>query len=212
MSEILAFAGRRTNAEAINDAATLGYLKPSDSIIDLTYGLGRFWTTWQPDPAQGGRLWRADLDADRSLDFPDGLDATSTFLADRTYDAVVVDPPYKLNGRSEQGGPAGSDVDYGVGGEYRSRDDRHELMLAMLDEAHRIAKRGGYILYKCQDQVNGGRTRHQERMIANRAEDLGAWHLTTLFVEGMRPQPDGRAQKTPRNNFSSLLVIQRKSR
>lgn len=206
--EINVFAGRRTNAEAIRDLATLGYLKPEDRVIDLTYGLGRFWNLWTPES-----LVRADLDPERSPDVPGGLDAKATGYADGSFDVTVVDPPYKLNGQSEQGGPASSDVDYGVGGEYRSAKEKHWLMLAMLDEAHRITSPKGYILFKCQDQVAGGRTRHQERMVANHAEDkLGAWHLTTLFVEGARSQPSDRPQKTPRNNFSSLLVIQRKKK
>lgn len=207
--EILAFAGRRTNAEAIRDLAALGYLKPDDGIIDLTYGLGRFWTLWQP---KENRLKRADLNPELSPDFELGLDATDTNFPDQLWDVVVVDPPYKLNGTSEGRGPSASDVDYGVDGDYHSVASKHHLMLAMLTEAHRIVKRNGYIIYKCQDQVNGGRTRQQERMIANAAEELGAWHLTTLFVEGARAQPSHRPQKTPRNNFSSMLVIQRKAR
>lgn len=42
-------AGRRTNAQAIEDLAELGVLLKSHVVIDLTIGpKAGFWTRWQP--------------------------------------------------------------------------------------------------------------------------------------------------------------------
>ncbi len=37
-----------TNAHMIVDAARLGYLRKDWWTLDPTYGLGNFWTLWQP--------------------------------------------------------------------------------------------------------------------------------------------------------------------
>ena len=203
MSEILAFSGRKTNAEAIEDCAKLGYIGPGDLTIDLTYGLGRFWTRWKPD-----ELHCADLNPDKSPDFPDGLDATATGFLDSCYDVVVVDPPYKLNGKSGQGGPASSDADYGVDGDYMPVGARMNLMRNMLTEANRIVKPGGVVLYKCQAQVVSGNVMWQDRVMAQHAEHVGMRHIDSLFVEGVRAQPSGRRQIHARRNYSTLLVLQ----
>lgn len=204
--EIMAFAGRKTNAEAIRDCVRLGYIGETDDIIDLTYGLGRFWTLTGELP----RLQRADLDPAKSPDWPDGLDATNTGLSSASFDVAVIDPPYKLNGTSDMGGPATSDSDYGVAGDYHSREARHDLMFRMLIEGIRLVRPKGFVLYKCQAQVNGGKVRWQPNMIANWATERGMEHVDELYVEGYRPQPPGRAQKTARRNYSTLLILKRK--
>ena len=83
---VKAFGGRCTNAEAIADCHKLKYIKATDTVVDLTYGKGRFWKLYEHP-----RLVRCDLNPVRSLDFPDGLDATATGFEDRLFDVVVVD-------------------------------------------------------------------------------------------------------------------------
>ena len=45
---VLAIGARRTNAELIDDCATLGYLRADEPTFDATYGEGAFWTRWEP--------------------------------------------------------------------------------------------------------------------------------------------------------------------
>ena len=150
---VLALAERRTNAALIADCATLGYLTDDMAIWDPTYGLGTFWTNWQPDPVKGGLLFRTDIDPAKSPDFISGVDATRTTMGGDHWGAVVLDPPYKLNGTDQ-----GEGHRYGVTAP-ATRADKHRLMADMLTEAHRVVRPGGTVLFKCQDQVEGGRVR-----------------------------------------------------
>ena len=185
---IYAKDGWATNAAMIAQAVKpLGYL--NGRVIDMTYGLGRFWSEWRPDglvtvdlnPAAG-----ADLVADfRQLPFPD-----------RSFDVAVFDGPYKLNGRPSQGGPATSDDDYGVGGDTVTRwQDRYQLLLDGITEACRIADR---VLVKCQDQVNSGHVRWQTVDFTVHAARCGFDRVDSFDFPGYRPQPSDRSRKCPK--------------
>lgn len=187
---------RRTNAQAIVDCHRLGYIDDDDRTLDATFGEGRFWTFWRPttlamndlDPACG------NLHHDfRALPFDD-----------RSWDVVVFDPPYKLNGTPDSGGPASSDKGYGVGTPTRWQD-RIELILAGARECARVADER--LLVKVQDQVCSGQIRWQTHMVLN---DLGTWRLVDeLYVVGERAQPAGRTQRHASRNYSTLMVFAR---
>jgi hypothetical protein len=188
---ILAFGGRRNNAEAIRDCAVLDYLP--GPVLDPTYGSGRFWNLLRPvdliasdrNPACGVLV--ADFTA---LPFADGSFAT-----------VVFDPPYKANGTSTGKGCASSDAGYGVA-VYRSKSARMELILAGVSECARVASR--FVLVKCQDQ----RDEEQTRPIKNHADTCGLRFRDDLHVPGHRKQPpDGGRQRHVWRDYSTLLVF-----
>lgn len=191
---------RRTNAHLIADVAALGYLRDEDLVLDTTFGLGRFWAQFRPL-----RLVACDLDPSR---VPAGglvVDFTDLPFADGTFDVVVFDPPYKLNGRA---GSHASDAGYGVA-TTATAAERLGLIGAGLVECIRVAKVGGALLVKCQDQVVSGRKTWQRRIVANAAEALGCVQLDELYVTGHRPQPPGRRQVHSRSNSSALLVLRK---
>lgn len=198
---VLALAERRTNAALIADCATLGYLTDDMTIWDPTYGLGTFWTDWQPDPGVSGHLHRTDIDPAKSPDCSDGIDATSSPWPNDWWHAVVLDPPYKLNGTDQ-----GEGHRYGVT-QPATRADKHRLMADMLTEAHRVVRPGGTVLIKCQDQVEGGRVRWQSHTFAAHGEALGLELVDLLLFPSYRPQPSGRSQHHARRNYSTLLVF-----
>ena len=203
---VLALAKRRTNAALIADCATLGYLTDDMAIWDPTYGLGTFWNDWQPDPVKGGLLFRTDIDPAKSPDFISGVDATRTTMGGDHWGAVVLDPPYKLNGTDQ-----GEGHRYGVTAP-ATRADKHRLMADMLTEAHRVVRPGGTVLFKCQDQVEGGRVRWQTHTFAAHGETLGLELVDLLLFPSYRPQPSGRSQHHARRNYSSLLVFTKPKR
>lgn len=193
--DVLAFV-ERDNAALIVDCARLGHME--GSVVDVTYGRGRFWTRYRPPG-----LVAFDLDPACGVAV---ADFRCLPLADHSFDVVVLDPPYKLNGTSTGRGPSAADARYGVAAGYRSIADRHALILAGLDEALRVARRR--VLVKCQDQIASGRLWQQTVMVANRAVELGAVVVDVLHVAGMRAQPSGRRQLHARRNYSTLLVLE----
>ena len=79
-----------SNAEMIEDVARLGYL--DGKILDCSFGYGTFWANWTPDD-----FVACDLDPEKS---PCGysVDFRDMPFTDKSFDVVVFDPPYKLNG------------------------------------------------------------------------------------------------------------------
>ena len=198
---VLAVGGWRNNAEMIRDAVVpLGYLRADWDTLDPTFGLGRFWALWCPD-----RLVASDLDPAKS---PTGtpVDFRDLPHPDASFDAVVFDPPYKLNGTSTGRGASASDADYGVAGP-ATWQARHELIRDGITEATRVLKPGGMLLVKCQDQVCSGQVRWQTREFAAHAEGLGHRLVDRFDLLGHRPQPAGRRQVHARRNTSTLLIL-----
>lgn len=179
MSEVLAFDTYRTNAALIAACARLGYLRSDWSTLDPTFGYGEFWEEWRPD-----HLVRGDLNPTKSPDHPAGLDFRVLPYPDRHFDAVVFDPPYKLNGR-----PNPEDERYGVHVPARWQD-RYALCLEGVAECARVARR--FLLVKCQDQVCSGQVRFQTIDFAQPALDAGFRRVQVLYKLGGRPQPEER--------------------
>lgn len=196
---VLAVTAWKSNAELIADVARLGYLHADWPTLDPTYGRGTWWKAFRPTD-----LTACDLDPEKS---PLGrsVDFTALPFPDENFRAVVFDPPYKLNGTPT----ADIDARYGVD-VYRSREDRHRLIRDGVAECTRVLERGGFLLVKCQDQVNGGRVRWQTDMVTAHAETLGLAKVDALHMVAYRPQPEGRRQEHARRNHSTLLVFQRR--
>lgn len=201
--EIDAIGPYQNNAELIEACVQLGYLHKDLFTVDPTYGLGKFWSNWAPTD-----LWASDLERYKS---PQGypVDARQLPFDDGAVDAVVLDPPYKLNGTSNSGGPANSDESYGVAGDYIKWQDRHTLVCEMLTEAARIVRSKGHVLLKCQDQVCSGRIRWQTWEFSEYAEqECGLRLVDSLMLVGKRKQPAGN-QKHARRNYSTLLIFRK---
>lgn len=203
MSEILATnPAVKDNAALIVQCRDLGYLPVDGPILDATYGLGRFWSAWTPKHLVG-----MDADPEKARDIVG--DFTDTDFADDVFDAVVLDPPYKLNGT---GGSHASDEGYGVADtEWVSKtwQQKHALIRDGITEAARIVRRRGHVLLKCQDQVCSGQVRWQTIEFANHAATLGLRLVDRFDLLGHRPQPPGRRQVHARRNNSSLLVFRK---
>jgi SAM-dependent methyltransferase len=186
-----------TNAHLIADVAALGYLRPTDLVLDPTYGLGNWWARWKPD-----RLVTSDLRPGAQL----RADFRRLPFAAGTFDAVTFDPPFKLNGT-----PSGAvDARYGVD-EPSTWQDRMALIGAGLDECARVLRPGGRLLLKCQDQVVSSHVRWQTIAFTNHATGLGLDLVDRFDLLGGRPQPAGRRQVHARRNSSTLLVFEKET-
>lgn len=184
-----------TNALMIAEAVLpLGYIE--GRVLDATYGIhGGFWKQWTPPD-----LTTNDLNAeqaDHRYDF-----RTFPWEWGGTFDTVVFDPPYKLNGT-----PQMSDMDarYGTGGKL-NREQKLSMIRAGALECYRLTRK--WLLVKCMDQVEGGQMRWQTHMVHAALTTMGARlvdRFDLLFTP--MPQPGNRPQRTARSNSSSLLVF-----
>lgn len=179
---------RKTNAKAIREFAQLGLIGPT--VLDLTHNTGRFWHEWQPEV-----LVRMDIDPTMPIDIQ--ADLRMAPFRTSSFDTVVLDPPYKMNGA---GGSCQEDATYGVADRWTRRDGLYSVGLA---EALRVCKRKGTIIVKFQDQIAGGKI-VQQSVWVHEAMAGAADLIGQLLVVTSRPQPSDREQRTPRNNFSTM--------
>jgi len=185
------------NAELIRDAAEL-WLEEDWTVLDPTYGRGAFWTLWRP-----ARLYARDLNEQKSEGPP--VDFTNMPYPDRTFDAVVFDPPYKLSGTPKMGE---MDERYGVD-EPERWQDRMEKIRAGAVECARVADR--VLMVKCQDQVCSGQMRWQTDMVTEAVcgDREGRWRKADRFdlIGKSMKQDEKREQKHAFGRGSTLLVF-----
>jgi hypothetical protein len=193
----------KNNAELIADVAKLGYL--SGRVLDPTWGLGNFWTVYRPKKLVAHDLYT--LDGVSVYDLSDHHRLAS-------FDSVIVDPPYRLNGKPD---PA-FDGRYGTQ-KRMSVAQRMELVLDCAHIAACFSRR--YALVKCMDQVVSGNVRWQTREVTEVMENRGFVLVDRFDMLGGRPQPE-RTRKGPNDtripspqqhanrNASTLLVFELK--
>lgn len=185
-----------TNAHMMVDCVRLGYLRKEWRTLDPTYGLGNFWTLWQPEVLHKSDKYTATMGVNDD-------DFRNLKWTDASFDAVVFDPPYKLNGT-----PSKSDKTYGVQVPTRWQD-RLLLMAQGLSECARVLKPKGFLLVKCMDQVVSGKVVWQTDLMTARARVCGLDKVDRLdFLTDPRPQPHTR-QIHARRNYSTLLVFRK---
>lgn len=199
--DILAYDKFTTNGDLIEACFTLGYLADDMVILDPTYGEGVFWKVHgEPE-----NLHASDLDPFKTPTEPD--DFRDLPWADEEFDAVVFDPPYKLNGTGDKT-HRGVDHRYGVE-EFMPAKERMIMCLDGITECYRVLKPEGVLLIKCQNQVNSGRIVWQADIFGEHAKGLGMTKEDQFNMLGMRAQPKGRRQAHARQNASQLLVMRK---
>lgn len=200
--EIMRADNYKDNGELIAAVHQLGYLTDDMRVWDATYGLGVFWSVWRPR-----RLVASDLDVSKSP-LKRSINFTDSGWNDGQWDAVVFDPPYKLNGTPDPD-PDGVDGRYGV---YLTStwQDRMKLMRAGVRECARVTKPNGIVLVKCMNQVVSGRNVWQVDEMTREGEVCGMVKVDELhMVKPPRPQPAGRRQVHARSNYSTLIVFRK---
>jgi hypothetical protein len=199
---VLAAHNWATNADLIADVAKLGYL--DGHVYDCTFGKGAFWKKWRPENFLGTDLYAEGVG---HIDFTKMPWPSATW-----FDAVVFDPPYKLNGTSRPE-DAATDAPYGVAGPYVPAVERHRLMRDGLTECARVVKACGHVLVKCQAQVCSGRMHWQDLMMIDHGRTVGLELVDRFDLLGKhRPQPmEGRKQKHAHGRPSTLLVFRKVS-
>ena len=180
-----------TNAELIRAIAPL-YL--TGSVMDVTYGQGRWWDLYRPENLVYHDLAR------------DGVDFRQLPHGDREFDSVTYDPPYVESGGV--GHLDGFQDRYGLGRRRLPRGcDR--LIVEGMSEVCRVART--FVLVKCMEYAQGGRIDFHDvpTLVTNAATDCG-WIKHDQIVHHTGTGPGGHnifRVKRARRAHSYLIVF-----
>lgn len=205
----------RAGAYGDNDAAIAivhDYGHVRGRVLDATYGEGVFWKKVRPldlwvMDAVGPKLRSERADGARRVQG----DFTRPPFPRRSFDTVIYDPPYKLNGMptEDRDGP---DYRYGVHN-YTRWQDRMALIVEGVLALGPLLAPQGRLLAKCMDQVCSGSMRWQTDAITAAAAEVGLLKHDRLdLLNDPRPQPDERDEQHLEANYSTLLVFRRPGR
>ena len=178
------------------------YVAPGSKVADVTYGKGVFW---RRVPKGVFQLLPTDLAT--------GTDCRNLPYGDESIDCIVFDPPYMhtpggtahVNHQNYEG--------YYGNNKANSRKKYHEAVLDLYfsaaREAHRVLRKGGAYIVKCQDEVCANRQRLTHVEIIN---ELAVYGFITedLFVVVRKGKPGVSRllkQAHARKNHSYFLVF-----
>lgn len=196
---ILAAHAWPTNGHLIADVARLGYI--TGSVLDCTYGLGKFWTRFDVDQLR--EFVGTDLVPSKCTPGQAAVDFRDQPWPDGRFDTVVFDPDYKLEGTNHT-----PDQVRRYGLVPKTWQERMEDIRLGVTECCRVA--ADTVLVKCQDQVCSGAIRWQTLMVIDEAAKGGfVLHDRFDMLGGGRPQPSGRRQVHAHQRPSTLLVFSR---
>lgn len=195
-----------TNADLM---ATVAPTYLTGSVLDVTYGEGKWWDRFTPDPFTFHDLHKVD-----------GVDFRALPHDDNSFDAVCFDPPYVISGGPSS--PALNDGEfqgrYGIGidnlGDSSTAAGFHDLVRRGLHECIRVSR--GWVLVKCMEFAQGsGPTGFHDMptIVTNWAADLGAAKYDQI-VHHTGPGPGGHniwTQKRARRHHSYLIVFSKLS-
>jgi tRNA G10 N-methylase Trm11 len=202
------------------------HVAPGARVADVTHGRGVFWKSIVSGTYD---LTALDLaldvsDRDPNVTYLDGVDCRSLPFADRSLDAVVLDPPY-MEGfyRAQSGHLAGAGTHasfrraYSNGAATEHVEGAPKFHDAVVDmymragaEAHRVLKLGGKLVVKCQDEVSANTQRLTHVEIVTGYESLGMY-CKDLFVLVRNNAPGVSRllkQVHARKNHSYFLVFE----
>jgi len=196
-----------SNAAVFADLLRL-HVPEGSLVADVTYGRGAFWRD-VPDGAY--QLAASDLET--------GVDCRSLPYADRTLDALVLDPP-SMEGlfRPARAQLAGSGTHasfrarYSGGAGTKGGPKYHAAVLDLYyragAEAHRVLRPQGVFIVKCQDEVSAGKQRLTHVELLNHYADRFDAKDLFVVVRAQRPGVSRiKRQLHARKNHSYFLVL-----
>jgi hypothetical protein len=219
--EIWAAQSWPTNADMIEDVVQLGYIRPTDTMIDMTWGRGKWWTKYtHPGPfvAMCNEKGHQAAPAD-NVTVLTHVDFRVTGLPAGSFDVVVFDPPYVSKGGRDTSTIPDFNSRYGLDATPRSPRELHDCNTHGLGEAKHLCKPGGLILVKCMDYVSSGKLQPASLWMYEEAVEMKLQlHDRLIHVGSPGPQPKVNLDGTPRrqvhsrSNHSTLWVFKKPGR
>jgi len=186
-----------SNADLMKAVAPL-YL--AGSVMDTTYGEGKWWTRFRP-----AGLIAHDLNIEKG----DGVTFLALPEADGSVETVCFDPPYIPAGGERTTGATRGEANYRsrFGLDPMSQAELDELVTGGMAEVTRVASR--FVLAKANDYVNGGAFTLGHLGMIDAARACG-WRVHDLIVHHTGSGPGGHNIFEPvraRRHHSYLLVF-----
>jgi hypothetical protein len=164
----------RAHSKTVIAALFVTHFAPPVRVFDFTYGDGGFWR-W-PHPG-------VTVVHDEQVDF-----RAARGLADKSFDVVTFDPPHTASGCSAWSHKYGICRKHGGP---RNRADVRTWLMAGVNEALRVARRGVIIKYK--DCVEGGVQSVFWPDVMWLLAEHGWQAVEVVEIDGQRAQPSGRS-------------------
>lgn len=182
-----------TNAELMAAVAPYYF---TGSVMDVTYGEGKWWSKGTPERFTAHDLYKVD-----------GVDFRALPEADGSIDTVCFDPPYIPQGGVETSTAKEFLDNFGLTS--MSRAELWQMMDEGQREAMRVAR--SFVLMKCNDFTNGGAFHLGHKRAIDTAEAAG-WVVHDLIVHHTGAGPGGHNIYDPiraRRHHSYLLAFSR---
>ena len=173
---------------------------PDGIDLDPTYSKGNFYKQIEKPRLKSDLFPQAD-DVVKS-------DAASLWLENDSIQTIMFDPPFVAGHTKES--PTGIIGERFHGFRYVS--DLWEWYDKCLLEFHRVLKKNGVLIFKCQDTVSSGKQHLSHVHIINKAEELG-FYSKDLFILTAKNRIIGhnhQVQKHARKFHSYFLVFVKK--
>lgn len=179
------------------------------TVADVTYGKGIFW---KRVPPKAYKVLASDLKT--------GVDCRALPYKDQSIGCVVLDPPYmeglfrrKTNQLAGAGTYAPFRSTYSDGSRANEGPKYHDAVLDLYyragAEAHRVLRKYGVFIVKCQDEVSANKQRLTHVELITEYNRLG-FYAKDLFVLVRTNRPGVsrmKVQQHARKNHSYFLVF-----
>ena len=171
------------------------YFKPGIIIKDVTYGMGAFWkrTNLEQYNFQG-------------TDLKTGVDFRKLPYDNDSVDVVILDPPYAHT-------PGNMMVDKTYNNAATTKGMYHKDIMKLyadgMKESYRVIRNDGYLMVKCQDEIESSKQKWSHIEIYGEAMKLG-YYAKDLFVLHQDKNPIiQHKQQHARKNHSYLWVFKK---
>ena len=177
------------------------YVPEGQFHLDPTYSKGQFYKGTIPQPKIKSDLYpKADdiIKAD-AADLPFDNNSISSIMFDPPFLAgYYKDKPTGIMGKRFHG--------------FRKMEDCWAWYDKCLIEAHRILKKKGVLVFKCQDTISSGKQFWSHTYIQNKAEKLGFYQkdLFILLAKSRMVGHNHKIQKHSRKFHSYFIVLIKK--
>lgn len=192
-----------TNFEVITNIMGLFNIERFD--LDCTYSKGNFWKDL-PSPVNKSDIYPINDTV---------IEASSENLPfeNNSMKSIMYDPPFVIAGKSYKDNKEGSSIIAKRFEGYETFNQLKSNYYNTLKELYRVCDDKGYVVFKCQDTVSGGKNHFTHVMIINMAASLG-FYPKDLFIltAKMRINSFGTKwtkQEHARKYHSYFIVLQK---